>query len=403
MDALKVSKLLSTLEPSATLAINSKVQALKQSGREVLNFSIGEPDFSTPPRILAAAESAMRSGQTRYTEERGIFGLRQAIVERLALDYGVRWHPDEVSVSNGGKHALYNLFQALLDPGDEVIVPVPYWLSYPAQIRLAAGVPVFLPLASENGFQLDESLLEAYVTPHTRAIVINSPSNPSGVALSDDALRAVAAVALKHGLAIVSDDLYYGLTYKPAVFRSIVSLVPEAKAQTFVVGGVSKAYAMTGWRIGWCIGPRPILSAMNGFQGQVTSNPCSISQHAAIEALKVGPKEGELAGMIEEYAARRMLLLHGIERIPGISCVLPQGAFYVFPRVDAYFGLKTPEGMTIDSASTLAAWLVESAGVATVPGGVFGDDRHLRLSYATSVEILSRGIERLSEALARLR
>lgn len=402
MNALKVSRLLSELEPSATLAINARVQLLKKSGVEVLNFSVGEPDFPTPTRIVQAAQLAMHAGMTRYTEERGILPLRQAIVARLKLDYGVDWRDDEVAVSNGGKHALYNLFQALLDPGDEVLVPVPFWLSYPAQIRLAGAVPVFIRLDADSHFQLTAELLEAAITPRTRAIVINSPSNPSGVMLSDASLRAVAQLALKQGLAIVSDDLYYGLTYAPARFRSIVSLVPETRALTFVVGGVSKAYAMTGWRIGWCVGDSTVIAAMNRFQGQVTSNPCSISQYAALEALQHGEGDGELAAMVTEYAQRKSLMLAGLRSIPGLTCVEPEGAFYLFPRVDSFFGRRTPEGLLIESASTLASWLVDAAQLATVPGGVFGDDRYLRLSYATSRPVIRSGVERLRAALSSL-
>lgn len=398
----KLSRRLQQLPPSATLAMNARVQALRTQGRSVLNFSVGEPDFPTPERICAAAERALHAGHTRYTEERGILPLREAICARLHQDYGVAWTPDEVTVTNGGKQALYNLFMALLDPGDEVIIPAPYWLSYPPQVVLAQGVPVLVPTHAHEGFQLDPERLEKAITPRTRAIILNHPSNPTGMGLDRRVLEAVAALALRHDLLIVSDDLYYRLAYDGYRFQSVAALAPELKARTVVVGGMSKAYAMTGWRVGFALGPQAVIKAMSNLQGQTTSNACTVSQHAAVEALRGSAGDAEILQMVAAFAARRSRMVELLRQIPGVQCLKPDGAFYTFPQLDAFYGRRTPAGQPLTNSLELASWLVEEVGVAAVPGSVFGDDRHLRFSYACDLATLEEGMQRLGHALGRL-
>ena len=397
-----ISRRLAQLPASATLAINSRVQALREQGRDVLNFSVGEPDFPTPERIRHAAQVAMDRGLTRYTEERGIKLLREAVATVIARDYGVQFSPEQVCISNGGKQVLYNLFMAILNPGDEVLIPAPYWLTYPPQVQLAEGLPVIVPTRAQDGFQLDPELLERHCTPRTRAIVLNSPSNPSGVALNADSLRAVAALALKHDLLIVTDDLYYKLIYDDFRFISIARLVPEVADRTVIVGGLSKAYAMTGWRIGYGLGPLPVIKAMANLQGQTTSNACTVSQHAALEALTGETAETEIAQMVRVFSARREKMVQRLKAIPDLTCPLPEGAFYTFPSIEAFLGRRTPEGRVIDSSVTLAGWLVDAAEIASVPGSVFGDDKHLRFSYACDLKTIEAGMDRLQNALSRL-
>lgn len=400
---LVVSQRLQQLAPSATLAINARVTALREQGQDVLNFSVGEPDFPTPERICRAAQEAIRKGHTRYTEERGIKVLREAIAQRIALDYGLQYTAEQVTVTNGGKQALYNLFQALLNPGDEVLIPSPFWLSYPPQVLISEGVPVIVPTSGTEHFQIDPARLEALITPRTKAIVLNSPSNPTGVALTPETLRAVAELAIRHDLIIVTDDLYYRLVYDGFRFQSIASLVPEVLARTVIVGGVSKAYAMTGWRIGYALGPLPLIKAMNTLQGQTTSNPCSISQYAALEALKVSnDAEEEIAGMIRAFAERRARMVALLRDIPGVTCPMPDGAFYTFPGIESYLGRRTPTGQRLNGTVDLAAWLVEAAGIACIPGEVFGDNRHLRFSYACDMETIESGMQRFRSALLTL-
>ncbi|HEX9822205.1 MAG TPA: pyridoxal phosphate-dependent aminotransferase [Methylomirabilota bacterium] len=393
---------LKRLAPSSTLAVQAKARELRARGVDVISFGAGEPDFDTPERIKAAAVEAMRRGQTKYTEVGGIPELRAAVCAKLKRDNGLAYEPAEVLVSVGAKHALFNVVMALINPGDEVLVPSPFWVSYPEQARLLDGVPVEVPTAEATGFDLDPARLARSVTPRTRLVVLNSPNNPTGAVFSPAALDAVARLAVDRGLWVVSDECYEALTFEGR-HVSIASFGPEVKARTIVVNTCSKAYAMTGWRIGYAAGPRELIRAMTDAQSQVTSNPSSIAQWAAVEAL-TGPQD-EVAKMAGEFDRRRRLIIAGLNALPGVRCVMPKGAFYAFPNVSGLFGRtwRRPEGaLTLKSSVDVTAFLLEEARVAVVPGKDFGSDAHVRLSYATSDALISEGLARIGAALATL-
>jgi aspartate aminotransferase len=393
---------LKTLAPSSTLAVQARARELRARGVDVISFGAGEPDFDTPERIKAAAAEAMRRGQTKYTEVGGIPELRAAVCAKLRRDNGLVYEPADVLVSVGAKHTLFNVVMALLDPGDEVLVPSPYWVSYPEQARLLGGVPVEVPTAEATGFDLDPARLAGAVTPRTRLIVLNSPNNPTGAVFSPGVLEAVARLAVERGLWIVSDECYEALTYEGR-HVSIASLGPEVKARTIVVNTCSKAYAMTGWRIGYAAGPREVIRAMTDVQSQVTSNPSSIAQWAAVEAL-TGPQD-EVAKMAGEFDRRRRLIVGGLNALPGVRCVMPKGAFYAFANVGGLFGRtwRRPDGaLVLKSSVDVTAFLLEAARVAVVPGKDFGSDAHVRFSYATSDALIGEGLARLAAALATL-
>src|SRR5919108_4488121 len=326
---------LKTLAPSSTLAVQAKARELRAQGVDVISFGAGEPDFDTPQRIKDAAIEAMRRGQTKYTEVGGIPELRAAVCAKLKRDNALAYEPADIVVSVGAKHTLFNLAVALLDPGDEVLVPSPYWVSYPEQARLIGGVPVEVETAEATGFDLDPARLRAAVTPRTKLIVVNSPNNPTGAVFSPSSLQAVARLAVERNLWIVSDECYEALTFEGR-HVSIASFGSEVKARTVVVNTCSKAYAMTGWRIGYAAGPRDLIRAMTDVQSQVTSNPSSIAQWAAIEAL--AGAQDDVAKMAGEFDRRRRLIVEGLNAIPGISCVMPRGAFYAFANVSGLFG-----------------------------------------------------------------
>jgi aspartate aminotransferase len=393
---------LKTLAPSSTLAVQAKARALRARGVDVISFGAGEPDFDTPERIKAAAVEAMRRGQTKYTEVGGIPELRAAVCAKLKRDNGLAYEPADVLVSVGAKHTLFNIAMAVLDPGDEVLVPSPYWVSYPEQARLLGGVPIEVPTAEATGFDLDPARLAAAVTPRTKLIVLNSPNNPTGAVFSPAALEAVGRLAVERGLWVVSDECYEALTFEGR-HVSVASFGPEIKARTLVVNTCSKAYAMTGWRIGYAAGPRELIRAMTDVQSQVTSNPSSIAQWAAVEAL-TGPQD-EVAKMAGEFDRRRRLIVGGLNALPGVRCVMPRGAFYAFANVSGLFGRtwRRPEGdLTLKGSVDVTAFLLEAARVAVVPGKDFGSDAHVRLSYATSDALISDGLARMSAALATL-
>jgi aspartate aminotransferase len=393
---------LKTLAPSSTLAVQAKARALRARGVDVISFGAGEPDFDTPERIKAAAVEAMRRGQTKYTEVGGIPELRAAVCAKLKRDNGLAYEPADVLVSVGAKHTLFNIAMAVLDPGDEVLVPSPYWVSYPEQARLLGGVPIEVPTAEATGFDLDPARLAAAVTPRTKLIVLNSPNNPTGAVFSPAALEAVGRLAVERGLWVVSDECYEALTFEGR-HVSVASFGPEIKAGTLVVNTCSKAYAMTGWRIGYAAGPRELIRAMTDVQSQVTSNPSSIAQWAAVEAL-TGPQD-EVAKMAGEFDRRRRLIVGGLNALPGVRCVMPRGAFYAFANVSGLFGRtwRRPEGdLTLKGSVDVTAFLLEAARVAVVPGKDFGSDAHVRLSYATSDALISDGLARMSAALATL-
>jgi aspartate aminotransferase len=389
---------LATLAPSATLAMAARAKALRAQGIDVISFSTGEPDFDTPERIKRAAIKAMESGQTKYTEVGGIPELRAAVCHKLKRDHGLEYTPEEVTISCGAKHTLYNIDMALLNAGDEVLIPSPYWVSYPEQVRILGAVPVPVPTHEANGFDLDPAAVRAAVTPRTRMIVLDSPGNPTGAVFSPEALRAIAAIAVERNLWVVSDECYESLTYDGR-HVSIASLGPEIKARTIVVNTCSKAYAMTGWRIGYAAGPRAIIKAMTDVQSQVTSNPTSIAQWGAIEAL-AGPQD-DVAKMVGEFDRRRRAIVAGLNAIPGVRCGTPRGAFYAFPNVSGLFGKRAKAGV-IKGSSDVCAFLLDEARVAAVAGVDFGSDDHIRLSYACGLDTITEGLRRIDAAVRTL-
>jgi len=390
---------LKTLQPSPTLAMQAKAKAMRAQGIDVISFGAGEPDFDTPRHIKDAAIRAIESGHTKYTEVGGIPELRAAVCHKLKRDLGLEYASDEVTASCGAKHTLYNIVMALVNPGDEVIIPSPFWVSYPEQVQLLGGVAVPVATLESTGFDLDPAAVRRAVTPRTKIIVLNSPGNPTGAVFSAAALRQVGELAVERGLWIISDECYEALTYEGR-HVSIASLSPEIKARTLVVNTCSKAYAMTGWRLGYAAGPRLIIKAMTDIQSQVTSNPTSIAQWAGIEALS-GPQD-EIAKMVGEFDRRRRFITDRLNKMPGVSCLLPQGAFYVFPNFSGCYGKKTPAGKVIDSSSALSAYLLDDHKVAAVPGIAFGDDACQRLSYAMSMKNIEKGIDRIEQAVKAL-
>jgi len=386
------------LAPSPTLAISARARALRAQGLDVIAFSAGEPDFDTPERVKAAAVRALQEGHTRYTDTAGIPELRAAVCAKLKRDHGLEYEPADVIVSVGAKHTLYNACAVLVGPGDEVLIPSPYWVSYTEQVRLCEGTPVVVPTDEARGFQLDLDALRAAVTPRTKLLILNSPNNPTGAVYPRADLEAVAALAVDRGLWVISDECYEALAYEGRT-PSLAALGPEIKARTLVVQTCSKAYAMTGWRIGYAAGPRAIVRAMTDFQSQCTSNPASVAQWAAVEAL-AGPQD-DVAKMVGEFDRRRRAMVEGLAGIPGIRCTMPQGAFYAFPDVSGLFGRRW-RGRTLRGSADVAAFLLEEARVAVVPGADFGSDRHLRLSYACSLPAIQEGLDRIRAACARL-
>lgn len=396
---IQVAKRMQQIKPSPTLAVNAKAKALKASGADVLNFSVGEPDFNTPDHVCQAAKDAIDQGFTRYTAVPGIPELREAVCQRFFEDKGWRYEPDQIQVCSGGKQGLYNMAQALFGPGDEVIVPTPYWVSYPPIIELAGATPVYLPLAEETGFDIEATALAQCVSERTKGIIINSPSNPTGAIFSEAGLALVAKYALERGWVVISDDIYDTIVYEGGPLPHILNVAPALKDQVIVLNGVSKSFAMTGWRIGYCAGPKHIIAAMNKIQSQSTSNPCSISQKAALAAV-TGPQDFPRM-MKDSFVSRLDTILSSLQQIPGVSCVKPQGAFYVFPNVSAYFG-KRHGSTIIDGSVAMADYLLDEALIASVPGAAFGSDAFIRFSFATSMTVIEEGMRRLTAALTKL-
>ena len=390
---------LKTLAPSSTLAVQARAKALRASGVDVISFGAGEPDFDTPTHIKDAAVRAMQAGQTKYTEVPGIPELRAAICAKFRRDTGLDYEPADVLVSCGAKHALFNLAVAVLNPGDEVLVPSPYWVSYPEQVRLLGAVPVAVSTDEATGFDLDPGRLRAAVTARTRLIVVNSPNNPTGAVFSPATLETVARLAVERGLWVVSDECYEALTFEGR-HVSIAAFGGDVKARTIVVNTCSKAYAMTGWRIGYAAGPRGVIRAMTDVQSQVTSNPSSIAQWAAVEAL-AGPQD-EVAKMAGEFDRRRRLIIEGLNAVPGVSCVMPRGAFYAFANISGLLGKTPPGGDPLRGSADVAAFLLDHARIAVVPGLDFGSDAHVRFSYATSAELIGEGLARMARAVRTL-
>lgn len=396
---MKLSERSKLIKPAITLALAAKAQAMRFQGIDVANFTAGEPDFDTPQRIKEAAIQALNKGMTKYTDVRGIEPLREAVAEKYLRDYGLSYSKDEVLVSCGGKHAVYNVFQAIIDPGDEVIIPAPYWVSYADMALLAGGVPKILPAREENGFRITPQELQAALTSRTRVFVLNSPNNPTGTAYDRDDLEALARVLERHHCLIISDDIYEQIVYGDFRFHSVVSINPNLRDKTIIVNGVSKTYAMTGWRIGFALGPRPIIAAAGNIQSQSTSNPTSIAQAAALEALR--GRQDDVQEMVCEFQKRRDVIVKRLNSVTGFRCFNPQGAFYVFPNIGTLLG-KTAKGKRLACASDLAEYLLEEANVAVVPGEDFGSKENIRFSYATSLEEIEKGCERIVGAVNKL-
>ena len=390
---------LDLIAPSPTLALDAKAKALKASGADIVNFSSGEPDFNTPDHICEAAVKAIRDGFTRYTPADGIAELKEAVARKLKNDNGLDYKPGQIVISNGGKHSLYNIFLTLFKPGDEVIVPAPFWVSYPPMLLLAGAKPVLAPTRPENGYALTAEDLARAVTPRTRGLILNSPSNPTGMAYGPAQLEGLAGLALKHDLWVVSDDIYEKIVFDDFRFHNLPMLRPELAERTVIAHGLSKTYAMTGWRVGFMAGPEKVAQGVAKIQSQTTSNPSAVSQKAGVAALE-GPQD-EVERMRGSFARRRELVLRLLADIPGISCLRPQGAFYVFPDVSAYLGKKRG-GRVLGDVEALADYLLEEAGTAIVPGSGFGDGRTLRISYAVSESDLERGLKRVKTALLKL-
>jgi aspartate aminotransferase len=387
------------IKPSPTLAVNAKAKAMKAAGADILNFSVGEPDFDTPDHVRAAGKTAIDEGFTRYTAVPGIPELREAIASRFAEDHGWQYAPEQIQVACGGKHGLYNMAQALFGPGDEVLVLAPYWVSYPDIVQLSGATPVIVPLTEEKDFDLEPEVLAKYVTERTRGIIINSPSNPTGSVFSREALEAIGEMALKGKWTIITDDIYDTITYTDGQLPHILDVNPELIDQTLVLNGVSKSFAMTGWRIGYTAGPQHIIAAMNKIQSQSTSNPSSVAQKAALAAV-TGPQDFP-GKMKEAFIPRLDYILDALAGIEGVTCVRPSGAFYVFPNISAYFG-RSFNGKKIEGSLDLADYLLEEALIAAVPGVAFGADRFIRFSFATSMDVIEDGMKRLKKALGDL-
>ncbi len=397
---MKISKRASAVKPSPTLAITARAKALKEQGVDVVSLGAGEPDLDTPPHVKQAAVAAIEAGFTKYTATAGIPELRKAICAKLKRENGLDYEEADVLVSVGAKHSLYNAFQALVDEGDEVVIPSPYWVSYPDMALLAGGKPVFVETKAEDGFQLRPEALEKALSPRTVAVVLNSPSNPTGAVWSEETLRGIAKVLAKHTCAIFSDDIYEHLIYTGAPFRNVLDVAPELKDRTLVVNGLSKSFSMTGWRIGYAAGPRAFIAAMQRIQDQSTSNPTSIAQKAAVAALTGG--NAFVDGMREKFLARKKLVEERLSAIPGVTCPTIAGAFYAFPDCRALCA-RSYKGQPLGGSSQkLAQILLDDFQLAVVPGAPFGAEGFLRLSFATSEKELARGLDRLAACAAQL-
>jgi len=397
---MKLADRLNKIQPSPTLAIDAKAKALKAQGVDVVGFGAGEPDFDTPVNIKEAAKKAIDAGFTKYTPVGGTDELKDSIIAKMKKDHGLEYSRDEISVACGAKHSLYNISQALIQEGDEVIIPAPYWVSYPDQVVLAGGTPVFIETDETTEFKITPDQLEKAITGKTRALLLNSPCNPTGSSYTIDELKAIGRVCLNHDFLIISDDIYERLVYDGLKFANIAQVTPELKPRTILVNGVSKTYAMTGWRIGYACGPKELIGAMTKMQSQSTSNPTSISQKAAVEALN-GPQHA-VAAMVVEFEKRRTYIVERLNAIPGVTCFKSTGAFYVFPNFSSVYG-KSFNGKTISNSTEFAAYLLEEAKVALVPGVAFGADKFARLSYAISMENITKGVDRIEAAIKNLR
>jgi aspartate aminotransferase len=379
---------------SPTLRVSAIARTLRAQGRDMVDFGSGEPDFDTPEAIKEAAIRALQEGFTKYTAPGGIDELKDAIVEKLKCENALSYTRDQIVVSCGAKHTLHNLAQVLFDPGDEVLLPAPYWTSYETIIRMAEAVPVIIPTTEREEFRAPVAWLERHLTGRTKAMIINSPSNPTGSMYSRAELAEIAKLAIERRLYVISDDIYEKIVYDRCCHTSIISLMQEAPELAILVNGWSKTYAMTGWRLGYAAGPQEIIAAMGNYQSQTTSNPNSIAQKAGIEALR-GP-QGTVTTMVQEFERRRDYVVERLNAMEGISCFKPLGAFYAFPNVQATYGKRSAIGR-ITTSTSFTEHLLQTMGVAVVPGAVFGDDRCVRLSFATSMAQLCQGLDRLEQ------
>ena len=394
-----MSERIRAVKPSPTLAINAKAVSMRQAGIDVVNFGVGEPDFDTPKHICQEAVRAMEEGFTRYTAAGGMPELKDAIIEKFQSDNNLSYEPEEVMVSCGGKHVLYNLAQATLNPGDEVIIPAPYWVSYHPIVVLADASPVIVKTRQSEDFKLSPDALEEAISPRTKLLILNSPSNPTGSVYTESELQSLAEVVLRHGISVVSDEIYEKLIFGGKRFYSIAQVSEELKSKTFVVNGLSKTYAMTGWRIGYVGGSREVIAGMTKIQSQSTSNPNSIAQRAAIAAL-AGPQD-LVRNMAETFEKRCKYLVERLNGLPGVYCSMPGGAFYAFPNLSHYFEANL-EGSSIWGSGDLCEYLLTEARVALVPGIAFGADDFVRFSFATSLETITEGLDRVENALQKL-
>ncbi|MCX8044900.1 MAG: pyridoxal phosphate-dependent aminotransferase [Desulfobacterota bacterium] len=396
---MHLAKRMEHIKPSPTLAVDAKAKALKAQGVDVVGFGAGEPDFDTPDHIKQAAIKALHEGFTKYTPAGGTEELKAAVCEKFKKDNGLVYSPAEILISCGAKHSLYNIFQALLDPGDEVIIPAPYWVSYPDMVYLAGGVPVIITAGEREGFKITPEMLAATITSRTKAFILNSPSNPTGAAYTREELEGIAEVLKKTAVLVISDEIYEKIIYDNLVAHSIVTVAPELRDRAIIVNGVSKTYAMTGWRIGYAAGPKHIIAAMTNIQSQSTSNPTSIAQKAALAAL-TGPQDF-ITTMNTEFDRRRRYMVERLNNIPGIHCAMPAGAFYTFPSIAQLCGAQG-NGKVITDADAFAAYLLDTVNVAVVSGSAFGAPTNIRLSYATSFETIVKGIDRIEQAVRAL-
>ncbi len=397
-----VATALSQIQPSPTIAITVQAAELKRAGRDIIGLSQGEPDFPTPRNVKDAAIAAIEANRTGYTAPDGILELKQAIAGKLARDQGLDYATAQITVGAGAKQVLYNALRATLEPGDEVIVPAPYWVSYTDMVRLCGGVPVEVACPLDSGFKLTPEALEAAITDRTKWLLFNSPSNPSGAGYGRAEIQALAEVLLRHPqVHLLSDDIYEHIAFAPFVFASPPQVEPRLYERTLIVNGVSKAYAMTGWRIGYGAGPAPLIKAMGKLQSQSTSNPCSISQWAAVEALS-GPQD-YIASARDAFQRRRDLVVGLLGEAEGLSCPRPDGAFYVYPSIVGCLGKTTADGRRLASDTDFASALLDQEGVAVVPGAAFGLSPHIRISYATSDAVLTEACARIQRFCAGLR
>lgn len=395
---MRLSETVKSLKPSATIAAAAKAKELKSSGVKVYDFTLGEPDFTTPAHICDAAKAAMDAGHTHYTPADGLLPLKQAVCNRYQRDYGLSYQPNQVVISNGAKHSIHNVLTALCGPGDEVIIPTPYWVSYSALVELTGATPVLVPTTQESGFCLSAEQFADAITEKTALLMLNNPCNPTGAAYPVETLEALAKVAVDRQIPVLSDEIYEHLIYEGSEFRSFASFGAAVKDLTIIVSGVSKAYAMTGWRIGWTLAPADVTKAMSNLQSQETSNPCSISQYAAIAALN--ESQDCVQEMLKAFVQRREYVLERLGKIPGLSFARPGGAFYAFFDVSSYFGKPLQGGESVDNASDFCTSLLQNGHVALVTGDAFGAPGYVRLSFATDLGTLEEGLNRLEKYLA---